>query len=57
MSGWRKRQINEETPPMYSEKWDAFYNPVTNEWTEDKCSDPNCPECTNRPERPLEENE
>jgi hypothetical protein len=38
----------------YSEEWDAFYNPITNEWTESKCDDPTCHYCTNRPERPLE---
>ena len=37
----------------YSDEWDAYYNRVTNEWTESKCSDPTCEQCTGRPERPL----
>lgn len=40
----------------YSEEFDCFYNPVTNEWTEPKCSDPECHYCSRRPERPLDEN-
>ena len=37
----------------YSDEWDAYYNRVTNEWTESKCSDPTCEQCMGRPERPL----
>jgi hypothetical protein len=44
----------EKTLMVYSEEWDAFYNPDTNEWTESKCDDPTCHYCTGRPERPLE---
>lgn len=38
----------------YCEEFDCFYNPKTNEWTEPKCSDPECHYCSRRPERPLE---
>lgn len=59
MTGWRKRQIEEsrveqdEFPASYSEEYDAFYNPETNEWIDSKCSDPTCEYCTKRPEKPL----
>ena len=36
----------------YSEKYDAYYDTATNEWIEDKCDDPTCEFCVNRPERP-----
>ena len=59
MTGWRKKQIARHihTEPIiesYSEEYDAYYNPTTNEWIESKCDDPTCEFCTNRPERPLE---
>jgi hypothetical protein len=37
----------------YSEEYDSYYSESRNEWTEDKCSDPECNYCTNRPDRPL----
>lgn len=37
----------------YSDEWDAYYNKVTNEWIDNKCSDPTCETCTGRPETPL----
>lgn len=37
----------------YSEKYDAHYDSNTNEWTEDKCDDPECEFCTVRPDQPL----
>jgi hypothetical protein len=39
----------------YSEEYDAYYNPLTNEWIESKCDDPTCEFCINRPERPINE--
>ena len=38
---------------QYSEEYDANYDDETNEWTESKCSDPNCDYCSRRPERPI----
>ena len=38
---------------VYSKEHDAYYNQVTNEWTETKCDDPACEYCVNRPERPV----
>jgi hypothetical protein len=38
---------------LYSEDYDAFYDPKENVWTEDKCTDPTCEYCTIRPERPI----
>lgn len=33
----------------YSSKWDAFYYDDTKEWTEPRCSDPQCEFCKDRP--------
>jgi hypothetical protein len=44
----------QKTYMVYSEEFDCYYNPKTNEWTEPKCSDPECHYCSRRPERPLE---
>jgi hypothetical protein len=41
-----------QQPKLYSERYDAYYNPITNEWLESTCSDPNCEYCVNRPMRP-----
>jgi len=43
-------------PIVYSEKYDTYYNEETNEWVEDKCDDPTCEFCINRPDKPLEKN-
>jgi hypothetical protein len=37
---------------QYSEQYDAYYDDETNEWLEDKCDDPECEYCPNRPEKP-----
>jgi hypothetical protein len=37
---------------VYSEQYDAYYDEETNEWIEDKCDEPNCEFCMNRPETP-----
>ena len=47
---------NEECPSVeakYSDDYDAWYDPEKNVWLDDKCSDPTCKYCANRPERPL----
>jgi predicted RNA-binding Zn-ribbon protein involved in translation (DUF1610 family) len=38
----------------YAEKYDAYYCPTCNEWLEQKCSDPECTFCPNRPANPVE---
>ena len=38
---------------LYDERYDAEYDPNTNEWLEDKCGDPDCYMCSDRPARPL----
>ena len=38
---------------VYSEEYDTYYNAKTNEWVEDKCDDPTCEYCINRPAKPL----
>lgn len=40
-----------------SEKYDAYYCPICNEWLESKCGDlagDPCIYCKDRPEKPLE---
>lgn len=37
----------------YSDKYDAFYCPSCNTWTEDRCSHKECEYCAKRPETPL----
>ena len=37
----------------YSEKYDAYYDEETGEWTESKCDDPTCEYCAERPEKPM----
>jgi len=37
----------------YSEKFDAYYCDVCNLWLEEKCVDPLCKLCKQRPIRPL----
>ena len=40
----------------YNERYDAYYDPDTGEWEEDKCSSPDCEYCSTRPDRaPIEE--
>ena len=47
-------EIPEDTKHIkYSAKYDAYYDEELNEWTEPKCSDPECEFCTNRPLTPL----
>lgn len=41
------------TGVVYSDKWDAFYCPVCNEWREPKCGFVSCDVCKDRPSRPL----
>jgi hypothetical protein len=46
-----ERKLRKEK--KYSIEYDAYYNDETNQWLEDKCGDPNCEYCKNRPEKPL----
>lgn len=39
--------------PSYSEEFDAHFCPECNIWLEDRCKDPTCWFCPQRPERPL----
>jgi hypothetical protein len=48
--------MTEETI-VYSEEYDAHYNPRKNEWLDDTCDDPECSFCVGRPERPLDDRE
>ena len=38
---------------FHNEKHDAYYCPECNRWNEPTCSDPECRECSTRPEKPL----
>lgn len=48
--------MTDTKPLAYSEEYDTYYNEETNEWVEDKCDDPNCEFCVNRPDKPSEKN-
>lgn len=37
----------------YSEKWDAYFCKHCNIWSENRCTDPICFFCQDRPERPV----
>ena len=37
---------------QYNEQFDAYYDDETNRWLEDKCDDPECEYCSDRPEYP-----
>ena len=39
---------------LYSEEYDTYYDPRTDQWTESKCNDPTCEYCTRRPARPSQ---
>lgn len=43
-----------DTELELSDKYDAYYCPECNEWTESKCDDKECQFCLNRPETPKE---
>ena len=36
----------------YDENWDSFYCPQCAEWRDGVCQDPECVDCTARPEKP-----
>ena len=38
---------------VYFEKFDAYFCPKCNSWTEPTCSDPSCKYCAKRPQSPL----
>jgi hypothetical protein len=46
---------NDEKDIAYSAEYDAYYNPVTNEWIDTKCDDPTCEFCSTRPAQPLKD--
>ena len=46
---------NDEKDTAYSAEYDAYYNPVTNEWIDTKCDDPTCEFCSTRPAQPLKD--
>lgn len=38
----------------HNEKHDAYYDNKKDEWLEDKCDNPNCEFCKDRPTKPSE---
>lgn len=36
----------------YNEKYDAWFCPICNTWAEEKCNDPDCGFCGERPDTP-----
>lgn len=49
----RKHHVAKTVMYGYSKEHDAFFDPETNEWTEDTCGDESCEFCVGRPERPV----
>lgn len=41
----------------YSDKYDSYYCPACDVWTERACSDPSCSFCSKRPVRPSDATE
>ena len=39
----------------YNSKYDAYYCQRCNVWLEDKCDEPECEYCRERPENPMDE--
>lgn len=39
---------------QYSNKYDAFYCELCNEWLDPKCEDPKCEFCSTRPNKPSQ---
>ena len=37
----------------YADLYDAYFCHDCNEWLEERCKDPACEECAERPDRPL----
>jgi len=37
---------------QYSEEFDAYFCEACNQWKDERCGDPDCPYCIERPERP-----
>lgn len=38
---------------VYYDKYDTLFCPDCNVWLESRCSDPNCENCSTRPDKPL----
>ena len=53
--GVTTQMSNDEKDIAYSAEYDAYYNPVTNEWIDTKCDDPTCEFCSTRPAQPLKD--
>jgi len=45
-----------KTLAEYSKKFDAYFCPQCNLWLEEKCVDPLCKLCKQRPIRPIKKN-
>lgn len=39
---------------LYCEEYDTYYCPKCDEWSEEKCGDPDCYFCNERPEKPSD---
>lgn len=46
------RKCNSER--QYSNKYDAYYCELCNQWLERKCEDPECEFCSIRPDKPSQ---
>lgn len=42
-------------PKIRSDQYDAYFCAYCNKWLEEKCTDPNCRYCPQRPDKPIPE--
>ena len=49
----RSCQFCDGVPTVYLDEFDAYACPSCNRWLEEKCRDPYCGRCPNRPEVPF----
>lgn len=54
MKHFLKITHNCKHPRSYSERWDAYYCNKCDAWIEDRCGDPDCEFCRDRPEKPSD---
>lgn len=46
-----RKRYDKKQNEKYCAKYDSYYDPKTGEWSEEKCDDPDCVFCNNRPDK------
>ena len=49
-----KRKNRHPKDALYSDKFDCYYDPISDTWLEDPCGDSRCELCAERPKKPSE---